>query len=316
MTRADSGPNLDALADAIEAALPQLDCVGPLKLIDVGFGSIVVETRDEVIFRIARHERCAAGHQREWRLLPALGPRVPLRIPLPEWRIAPGSAHFPFGAIGYRRLPGRPVSLEFLEGPSAHPIARRLGSFLYALHAFPTTEAVALGIVPVEDMRAGWNDVRSDVSPALPRLFSSREVAMIERWWDDLMHDKEMLRYEPVVVHSDLWYGNVLFDDEAGRITGVVDFESTHIGDPAEDLATQLHAGPGFARRVISEYCTCGGRWDERVEHRVRRYWELREFYGLQFGIVHDSPEEIEDGVRKLRAGPIIRPQDHPYNLS
>jgi hypothetical protein len=41
-----------------------------------------------------------------------------------------------------------------------------------------------------------------------------------------------------------------------------------------------------------------------------------RVFSGLRFGIVHDYPEEIEDEVRKLRAGPIIRPQDHAYNLS
>jgi hypothetical protein len=40
---------------AIKAALPQLHDVKPLKPIDIGFGSIVVETRAGMIFRMARH---------------------------------------------------------------------------------------------------------------------------------------------------------------------------------------------------------------------------------------------------------------------
>lgn len=37
-----------------------------------------------------------------------------------------------------------------------------------------------------------------------------------------------------VVLHGDYRYGNFLFD--GGRITGILDWELAHLGDPAEDL--------------------------------------------------------------------------------
>ena len=40
-----------------------------------------------------------------------------------------------------------------------------------------------------------------------------------------------------VIVHGDSGPQNMLFDLEADRVTGVVDWESAHIGSPIEDLA-------------------------------------------------------------------------------
>ncbi|MCT9821496.1 phosphotransferase [Microbacterium sp. W1N] len=42
---------------------------------------------------------------------------------------------------------------------------------------------------------------------------------------------------DPVVVHADLWPGNVFVDTAARRITGVIDTERTVWGDPLLDLA-------------------------------------------------------------------------------
>lgn len=53
-----------AVERALAEAFPTL-AVAPLEFVDMGFGSLVVETGDGVIFRIARHARTAAGHARE-----------------------------------------------------------------------------------------------------------------------------------------------------------------------------------------------------------------------------------------------------------
>ena len=92
----------------LQRRFPELS-VEPLRLLDEGFGSTVVETADGVIFRIARHARAAAGHARELELLRQLAGRLPAAVPEPRWRIEAG-AEFPNGAIGYRKLPGEPVA--------------------------------------------------------------------------------------------------------------------------------------------------------------------------------------------------------------
>jgi hypothetical protein len=59
----------EELAALLATELPDLR-LEPLVLLDVGFGSTVVETADGVILRIARHARAAGGHAREALLLP------------------------------------------------------------------------------------------------------------------------------------------------------------------------------------------------------------------------------------------------------
>jgi Phosphotransferase enzyme family len=118
----------------------------PLRHLETGFGSIVVETSDGVIFRVARHEWAAAGHAREAKLLPVLRDRVPLAVRQPRWYLEPGTPSLAYGAIGYRRLPGTPLSPERAKELGRETLARQIAAFLLPLHRFPTEEAEALGV--------------------------------------------------------------------------------------------------------------------------------------------------------------------------
>jgi hypothetical protein len=46
--------------------------------------------------------------------------------------------------------------------------------------------------------------------------------------------------------------------------------------------------------------------------HRLQRYWELREFGGHRFAVIHADEAEFADSLRKLRAGAILNPAAHP----
>ncbi len=149
--------------------------VAPIRVLETGFESLVVETRGGAIFRVARHERAAEGHAREARLLPVLGPRLPVGVPIPRWRVEPGLPSFPFGAMGYRglagqplrpeagrprqpagrlrsgRFPGRPPSLPARRGRAAWPTTvgpkrARLRAAVRRGHADPRRGAAASGV--------------------------------------------------------------------------------------------------------------------------------------------------------------------------
>ena len=301
---------LDRIGEALAMAFPALSGVTPVGVLGAGFRSVAVETAEGQVFRIARNRAAAAGHAREARLLPALRSRVPVAIPDPRWHAGP-SAQFPFGVIGYPKLPGTPLSPALLSRADKTALAAGLAAFLLALHRFPVEEARALGLPGPGERERELATLRGEVLPPLRAALAAEEYRAVSRWWDAFLADERLRRYAPVLQHGDLWYENILADDAGRTVVGVVDFEHAAVGDPAQDFATQLHLGEAFAARVIAAYRALGGVLDAGFRHRLRKLWELREFGGIQFAVRYDDPVEFADGVRKLRAGPILNRGEH-----
>ena len=97
---------------------------------------------------------------------------------------------------------------------------------------------------------------------------------------------------EAVLVHGDYRAGNLLFDGD--RISGVLDWELSHVGDPAEDLAWLMGKANRASRDlacdmvpldgVIGAYEQASGRtiapssvayWDVFLLARTTSYWLL-----------------------------------------
>jgi aminoglycoside 2''-phosphotransferase len=292
-------PNLVEIAAGLRAAFPGLAQIPPLQLLGVGFGSVVVETAGGLVFRIARHRAAADGHRREARLLPILRQHVTVPLPDPRWHAAP-SAALPDGAVGYAKLPGVPLTPHTFARGAPAGIALDLARFLLDLHRFPVADALALG-VPDDDARWGAiEDSRDQSLPLLRNALTVREYERVATWWDSFLCDERMLDYVTALCHGDLWYENILVDDAASRVTGIVDFENAGVGDPAQDFATLLYLGTECVERVIAEYLSVGDAVDSGFRYRVGRLWELRE------ACFPDDPAEFGDQVRKLRAGPIL----------
>ncbi len=104
------------------------------------------------MFRLGRHAASAHGYERELHLLPALAPHVPLAIPCPRWYAAPCKKS-PFGALGYPKIAGTSLHPRHLTSSTGPSLIDGMARFLVALHAFPTGDAVSLGI-PLWDAQA------------------------------------------------------------------------------------------------------------------------------------------------------------------
>ena len=275
----------ERLAAALERALPELR-VRPLRTLDVGFGSTVVETADGVVVRVARTARAAAGHERELALLPALAGRLPAAVPDPRWRLPPDD-ELPFGAIAYPKLPGAPLAPAAADDAVAEDVA----AFLRALHAIDAR------VPPAED---DLEALRAATTPVLWEELDPAELEEVDAWWEDVLADARLRAYRPVLRHGDLWYDNLLVD--RGRLVGVVDWEAAGLGDPAEDFAALRHVGDRFVRTVLAAY----GAQDPDLPHRIERRWQLRELYGVRLAVELGDAAELADAVRKLRAGPVL----------
>jgi aminoglycoside phosphotransferase (APT) family kinase protein len=246
-----------------------LASVEPLGL---GFDNTAYLVGGQWVFRFSRREVAVALLEQEVRLLPALAPRLPVSIPVPEHLGRP-EERYPWPFVGYRWLPGRTACGLSLDETQRTALARPLARFLAALHAFPVPDAEALGARG--DVLAKM-DVRSRTPSTLAALaeiggwglLQPGELRRLERVLAETPVDA--VRPPAVVVHGDLYVRHLLLDDE-GRLTGVIDWGDVHVGDRAVDLAIAYGFLPPAAREVF-------GRDDGDADEVT---WRLARFRAL-----------------------------------
>lgn len=267
-----------------------------------GFSSLVVETPGGIVFRIARTPEAGAKYAREARLLQAIG-AFPVAIPCPEWFLE-SSAAFPHGLMGYRKLPGLPPEPQQQTPPERDLLAAQIAGIILALQRIPL-ESLPLPAGPL-DRRAAWQKLHVVVLPALRDALRPDEYRKVAAWWEAFLDDDRLLQYDPVFQHGDLWYGNLLV--EQNRVVGLVDFEEAGAGDPVQDFVPQLYLGERFFRQVMEVFQEAGGAFDPGFEHRLEILWAAREFGGLAYSILYNDREELADSLAKIRKGPILSP--------
>jgi len=249
-----------------------------VRLLDVGFESVVVETPGGIIFRVGRTRAAAEGHRFEWGMLRKL--RLPVAVPRPQWRVEPGEKEFPFGALGHQKIPGRTLV-------AGDRVAADLAAVLRTLHTLqPPTGALHV---------ASWREQLRELEDLLPVL-REHLGAELDIWWQDAVSDAIMSTHPHVLIHRDLWYENVLVDEEPPRVVGILDWSAAGVGDPAEDLAPQFYLGESFAQEVLTAYGA-----DDAMRHRVARRRVVREFTGIRWALEQDDEVEFTESIEKLR---------------
>ena len=227
----------------IVAAFPQFRSMDVVFL-DEGYDFQVFEVEARWLFRFPKREESVAKLNREHQLLPGLGKSVPLPVPTYEFfgesNERPG---WPFA--GYKKLPGIPGDQSKAVDPSL--VARQIGRFLDALHAFPIDRAREAGVVEKHDLVAHWRDRAFE---GLSKIVGvDGDLSGIRGY---LKNDAPLpFKGTPMLVHNDLWAEHILISPQSGGVSGVIDWGDIVIGDPAVDFA--------------GLYTWFGKRWVEHV---------------------------------------------------
>lgn len=205
---------------------------------------------DNVIYRLGRTralrfprtESAAALPEKEWRWLPALAPRLPLPLPVPQALGAPGAGH-PWAWTVARWLPGRDAQAV---PPDQMQAARDLAGFIAALHALP----LPAGAPPMSD----WGRLPPR-DPFIRRMIAAfrpdeGDAARLSALWDACLALPPWTG-PPVWVHADLHPLNILSDGR--RLSGVIDWGGLCAGDPAHDLAAAWYLFDSPARALFRD---------------------------------------------------------------
>ena len=161
----------------------------------------------------------------EFRWLPMLAPHLPLAIPEPIALGEPAEG-YPCQWLICRWLDGENATLERIADPSL--AATDLAGFISALQAVDPTGG------PAPDGRGGPLAPRDEwTRDSIAALADEIDVDLVTAAWETALQAPEWSA-PPVWIHGDLDARNMLV--QHGRLSGVLDFATMAVGDPASDV--------------------------------------------------------------------------------
>ena len=189
--------------------------------------------------------------------------------------------HLPGDALVVSHQPGRPWTETGWGQPGEDPRAaraqRELGAYLARVH---TVTGTAFGYPNAPALRdATWRGTCTLVLESLlsdaARWGVDLPVAAVRDAWarhsaalDDVA--------EPLLVHADLWPGNVFVDPE-GAVVGVIDTERAFWGDPLFDIVGADPFGVEVSQLLLAGHRDQAGvEWDVTSRDPQRRLWLYR----------------------------------------
>jgi len=227
--------------------------------------------------------------EKEWRFLPALAPHLPLPIPAPLALGRPAEG-YPYPWSVQRWIEGKPVVFEQLTDPVG--FAADLAQFLLA----PRRARAAGPAAGADNFHRGGalSVYDAETRRCLDRLAGEIDAAAAGQVWEAAL--AAQWQSPPVWVHGDIAVGNLLL--RKGRLSAVIDFGSSAVGDPACDLVIAWTFLRGESRAAFKARLSAAG-FDEAIWARARG-WAL--WKALLICCGHGSTLPTELSARKVIA--------------
>jgi aminoglycoside phosphotransferase (APT) family kinase protein len=194
-----------------------------------GTDNAIYRLGDDMAVRLPRIPGATGQVDKEQRWLPTLAPLLPLAIPVPLAKGAPGEG-YPWHWSVYRWLEGENATIEPIADP--RQAATQLAQFLAALQRIDPAGGPPPGAhnsfrgVPLSMRDAGTR-------AAIASLDGVLDTGAVTAAWDAALQAPAW-HGSPVWIHGDLLPLNLLV--ERGRLSAVIDFGCLGVGDPACDL--------------------------------------------------------------------------------
>jgi aminoglycoside phosphotransferase (APT) family kinase protein len=221
--------NVSLVSRLVASQFPQWAGL-PVKPVELdGWDNTTFRLGEDMSVRLPSAERYAAQVEKEHRWLPRLAPFLPLPIPVPLAKGVPGEG-YPYPWSVYRWIEGEPAALGRIDDPVE--FATALADFLTALYRIDP----AGGPTPGRHnfFRGGPLTVYdAETRQALAALEGKVDTAAAGAVWEAAL--AAAWHGPPVWFHGDVASGNLLV--EGGRLSAVIDFGTSGVGDPSCDLA-------------------------------------------------------------------------------
>lgn len=284
-------------AKSIQRIYPEL-FIHSVERFGSGQNNDTVLVNSELVFRFPKYEEGIEQLEREAAFLHRIVDRVPMEVPRPIYR-----SFYPNGIgdafIGYKKIAGEPLETEMLhtirDECELRRLAGQLGLFLKQLH---TMEPDDIGLYGTADgVYAEWSNMYERIQTKLYPYMKQEARHWTDFHFTGFLKDKGNFEIAQVPIHGDFGTSNILYDSHRRHISGIIDFGSAGIGDPAVDYAGLLASyGERFFRFVADEYPEATDMMD-----RIVFYHGTFALQEALFGIENNDPAAFRNGMERFR---------------
>jgi aminoglycoside phosphotransferase (APT) family kinase protein len=241
--KADITPELVSVL--LAAQFPRWACLPVVPVELDGWDNTTFRLGDDLLVRLPSADGYVLQVEKEHRWLPILAPQLPLRIPQPVAKGAPGSG-FPRPWSVYRWLDGDHATAERVA--DLDRFAAELAGFLAALYEIDASGGPPAG--PHSFNRGGpLAAFGAETRETISALGDEIDGAAATEAWDAAL--AATWSGAPVWVHGDVTASNLLV--VGGSIDAVIDFGCSAVGDPACDLAIAWTLFTGNSRDAFRD---------------------------------------------------------------
>jgi aminoglycoside 2''-phosphotransferase len=213
----------------------------------------VLIVNEEMVFRFPKNDTWARQLlANEIRVIDLLRKYVDMPMPVFEHR----AEQF----VSYKYIPGNPLmrnDILSLDNTAQDQLAEQLATFLQQMHCVPIEEAQQSGIAQSDVNRSHdvWCKLFEDIQRELFPLMMRHTKDWVVRHFGPVLKDKSRMDYQPMLINGDVTPYHILYDKEKRRVSGIIDFGTAGIGDPAADFACIIYQyGESFLRRMAKYY--------------------------------------------------------------
>ncbi|KAF3361893.1 Phosphotransferase [Chlamydiales bacterium STE3] len=280
----------------IKEQFPELSSKN-IRLLGAGWDNTAFIIDEELIFRFPRREIALSLLEAEWCALPKLASRLPVPIPIPQWKGSP-TPNFPWPFIGYRLIAGFTACYANLLEDERAALAEPIAKFLALLHATPKSEFSECYIPENNHSRIDGALLTTKIEKSFEEL-SLLGLLENRKGLELTVQNLQNFR-APVnsfLVHGDFYVRHLLIDQKH-ELVGVIDWGDIHWGDPAIDLAIAHSFLPVQAHQsFIKAYGD--------ISEETWILAKLRAIYSntllALFGYHSNDPNIMREGLRSLK---------------
>ncbi len=212
----------------------------------------IVIVNEKEVFKFSKFDWSAGYIENEVNVLELMGKSLYVQVPKAE-KIETGVAKLSY-------IKGEPLFRNYLmqQGSRIYDMfAEQTAMFLKQLHSTSLKGEVSKKIhecqacMSSEDWLDKFEEIERKVFPYCDS-YSKEYCRLVFR---PLMADEHFTDYQPVLIHGDFMPYHILVNKDTNRLSGIIDFGMSGIGDPAYDIGLLLdNYGEAFVRRMGRYY--------------------------------------------------------------